>query len=190
MLDSFHSIQSPQPNLRAVDASAAAIRFLGDTGPDIQLHLWAQSWLLPLHAAEVFVSKPRLWYMKKSRNTARISWLYVFKRPHRPENLPEPTTSGFFAVWLCTRWFFFFISLSVEFAQKTSSLASMLLFSAYLVSVMFLEPVSKTRVYISGFVALCLLLFTHTHSRCDCRANLLLLIWPRLFCVSMSQESE
>lgn len=31
----------------------------------------------------------------------------------------------------------FFISLSVEFALKTSSLASMLLLSAYLVSVMF-----------------------------------------------------
>lgn len=53
----FYMIQSSQSDLRAVDASAAALCFLGDTGPDVQLHLWAQSWILPLHAAEIYVSK-------------------------------------------------------------------------------------------------------------------------------------
>lgn len=31
--------KSPQSDLGAADASAAAIRFLGDSGPDLQLHL-------------------------------------------------------------------------------------------------------------------------------------------------------
>lgn len=52
----LYVIQSPQSDLRAIDASAASICFPGNSRPDVQLHLRAQSWILPLYAAEISVS--------------------------------------------------------------------------------------------------------------------------------------
>lgn len=64
----LYTIQSPQSDLRTFDASAAAIRCPGDTGPDIQLDLRAQSWILPLHAAEIPVSNHSLFTICSSAN--------------------------------------------------------------------------------------------------------------------------
>lgn len=52
-----YMIQSSQSDLRVVDASASSICFLGNPGPDVQLHLRAESWSLPFYAAKTSVSK-------------------------------------------------------------------------------------------------------------------------------------